>query len=308
MPAPTVTTAAASEVKAHKATLNGTVDPGGLPTTYDFEYFRDDWQAAGLASRTNLFPDPLAKAAWERFGSNGELSAVEVPGPAGTGIVTASEFETSQPGTGTGLEVALTAGVTYRFSIYIEVLELTEAAKVVGRVYNSEGTNVADSAATAIEAPGSWVRVDFSYTPSASGSYWFGAVERNSGTAHFRATGALVEAASELGAYFPLPRDLESTRARYTGTELESPIEYLTDVSYTPASKEGDAGEGEAAVEVSEEATGLEPETAYHARLYASNEDGEAWGGDVELTTLAGGGNLGGPGRPLSCRNRIVNP
>lgn len=71
------------------------------------------------------------------------------------------------------------------------------------------------------------------------------------------------------------------------GLETTYQFEYGTTTAYgskAPASPE-EIGEGTEAVEVDEPIEGLEPETTYHFRIVATNEEGISHGKDLEFTT-----------------------
>lgn len=315
MPAPTVTTSAATVLGPTLARLNGTVSPGGLSTDYWFERFRDDWQAAGEPSRTNFWPNPygagLSKAGL--LESNLEvLEAVNLPDLTGlpAGITTGFRVKASAANARVYIETLVTAGQTYRYSVWFRNKAAAEGAEPLANLRISKtagGEVVAQSGFFTTKVEGEYIRYDLSWTADATTIRFFRI--QTVGSWDYYVTACLIEQSAALGSYFPRPHELTSGQAVWTGAELESPSTRATPTNI-PIFKNGDAGEGEAAVEVRRETAALVAETEYHARTYASNASGEAWGEDKTFLTGAPAvlGALGSIGVPLSHRNRIVNP
>ena len=74
------------------------------------------------------------------------------------------------------------------------------------------------------------------------------------------------------------------------GEDTHYYFEWGTDPSYGHATLEVDAHSpsGPSPTQVSSEVTGLDPFTAYHYRVVASNGGGTNYGGDQEFMTLPG--------------------
>jgi hypothetical protein len=64
-------------------------------------------------------------------------------------------------------------------------------------------------------------------------------------------------------------------------------FEYGTTTAYGTSTPDGSAGAGNSPVSVSAQVGGLSPNTTYHFRLVASNDDGTSVGGDGTFTTLS---------------------
>ena len=276
---PEATTGPATKVGFETVNLNASIDANLSETDYWFEVWRDDWEAAEAPSRTNNVTNPSFEpdlSGWESMTLGGTLERTESESRDGNASMAVSGSTPLQGARTVALPVS--PSTTYAASAWVKAplgmsfaLDLTEA--IAGGKYSSTGT---------IKGTGQWMRVSTTHAFGSGGDHARVRVKlEDEGTIHLDAV--LLEAGGEVLPYFPRVSELDSGQAvqHEDGTyEMATPI-------YAPESKEGYAGEGADPVEVSEALKGLEAETTYHFRVFATNKAGGAEGDDEEFTTTA---------------------
>ncbi len=294
---PTVSTNAASGVKAHEATLKASVNPEGQATTYQFEY--------GTSISYGSKAPVSAKAA----GSGS--SAVEVgEAIAGLAVGTTYHFRivaTSGAGTSYGQDRTLTTPAapvaTTESAINVSAKKATLRATINPRggattywfeygTTTAYGLKVPLSAASA--GSGS---VPTEVNVAAEGlnegsTYHYRVVAENEvGVAHgedlnFK-TPFLPEAETEPAKAVDANEAVLDGSVDPNGSETEYQFEYGTSTGYGSVITANEAGNGTAAVEASESVGYLKPETTYHYRLVAKSAAGTDFGADRTLKTSA---------------------
>lgn len=181
--------------------------------------------------RTNLIENPYAGAGaaakWTSSGLESGPSAVTLgagEAPAATtlpltGVTTGFQAKGNSAADRAVATVAVTTGKTYRFSVYVWVKEAsTSTVQLVAR--NNLSTVKATSAVNSKEE--GWLRLDVSVVADSTANWTFGIEQTAAGATNFFWTGALLEVSSRLDPYFPLPAQVISGRAKFTGTAHES--------------------------------------------------------------------------------------
>lgn len=290
----------ATNVTATKATLHGEVDPEGKPTKYWFEAWRDDWQTSGAEAVKNYVLNPIFGHAtpvsdWGHSqGHAGQATLTEVAEqtPIGDAYLKVEENEGTNYGCWAATSLITTLG-TDVFGVLVMKAPAGQAFNVEVRL---DRTILGNNASTTAALTDEWQAfVVGPYAPLETGETMRLYVRRlgtvGSGDPEFHVAGGGVREAeafvAEIGEFYPRPHQLESGQAVFTGTEHASSSKLATP-TLVPPGKDGDAGEGTEAVPVSEEVTGLNAGVTYHFRLYATNEDGEGFGGDETFKTPVG--------------------
>lgn len=275
---PTVTTLPATQVTPTSAVLNGTVDPNGLPAVYYFELWPADWETSGWPTRENICKanDGKATTGWvihpELSVAPVELGTESHPAPSAElealGITHALYCESSLSNRSMGWLSTLdayTEGKKVAFRLFAYATQL-EAEQVRARFVADDLTTIVASDMT---TTGEWVELAAGTTVGAKGIRGLRVAQNGSGATKWYFTAILLEPdTEEAGQFFPRPHELESGQA----VKNENGTYTLAVPTYLPASKDGDAGEGDEPVAVSEIATGLENKTTYKFRLVAENE------------------------------------
>jgi hypothetical protein len=292
--APVVTTQAASSVGASSATLNGTVNPGRLATTYHFEY--------GTTTA---------------YGS--QSPAVDASAGSGSTAVSVSTALSS-----------LTAGTTYHFRLVatnaagatlgsdLMFTTLTPPVATTGTA-----TSVIDTGATlngTVDANGTATTYHFEYGTTASYGSQTAATSAGSGTSpvsesaavtglspgttyHFRIVATSAAGTSNgsdqtfTTGVKPSVTTQPATALAADGATLNGSVnpngyatsyhfEYGTTTAYGSQTTSLSAGSGSTAVAESAAISGLTAGATYHFRLVATNSAGTTVGADLTLTTL----------------------
>jgi hypothetical protein len=291
---PTVTTTAASSVDTVSATLNGTIDPGGVSSTYRFEYGQD----ASYGSQTTE-SDPLTGS-----------SAVAATGPV-SGLLPNTTYHfrivgTNADGSITGDDQTVTtdpAPPTLDGSPAYASVIMTTGATLNGTLnpnsspttYHFEyGTDTTYGSSTTSTDAGAG-SADQSVTAELTGltagtTYHFrlvadngtGGVQHGADTTFSTAPGTPVSATdvSVFGATLHGIINPHGALATYR-------FEYGTTTNYGRITPEADGGSGNAELAVSEATGRLIPNTTYHVRLVATINGQSTASDDVTFTTGA---------------------
>jgi len=288
---PAAVTSAASSVTPTSATLNGTVDPSGRPTTWYFEY----GTSTGYGTKTT------AKDAGSGTGSTAVAAAV-------TGLTTGRTYHfrivaTNDAGTSHGADQAFVSSAAPSITTKPASSVGDTTARLNGTVDpNGQatavvfeyGTSTGYGAKTAAQNAGSGSAAK-SMAAAISGlgggvTYHFRVVATNaSGTTAgadltFTTSGKPV---SHTGA----PTALAETSATLTGTvdpaghSTSWYFEFGTTTGYGTKTATQNAGSTAGAKAVSVPISALTPATTYHVRLVAANSSGAGYGADTTFTT-----------------------
>jgi hypothetical protein len=296
---PTVTTKAASAIKGTGATLNATVNPNGVATTYQFEY-----------GATTSYGSKAPVSAQEAGAGS---SAVEVSQPI-TGLTPGTDYHyrisaTNANGTSKGTDQALTTAAapspTTEAASEVQAKEATLKASVNPK--GADTTYQFEYGATTSygsKAPATAKGIGSGTSTVEASEVLTGLTE--GATYHYR-----VVAANEVGTtygadrvftalYLPVATTqgaaaVDGTEVTLTGTvdpnesETEYSFEYGTSTAYGSSgpAAENEIGDGDEAVEVMAAPAELSPETTYHYRIVATSPAGTAVGGDQTVTTGA---------------------
>ena len=308
---PDVSTGSASSVSTTGATIAGTVNPDETPTTYQFEY------------GTGTSYGQLSPASPEVVGSDNtvhNLSATLtglLPGQLYHYRLNASNSNGTNSGQDQTFRTPGASVVDGEFSPFIAITTVVLEAQVNP---NSQDTTCrfeyVSDAAYNVAAPDPYSAGASLPCPADLGS-GFGdqsaSVKVTGLTAgtlyHFQvvavnASGS-TQGATEVGdqtftTLAPPPvvstgaaSDISPTGARVTGTVNPEGLpttyryQYGTDTSYGESSVSIEAGSGSSEVAAPSTLSTLQPDTVYHYRLVATNDDGTSYGQDQTLTTAA---------------------
>ena len=302
---PATVTGAASNVTPTTATLNGTVDPSGRPTTWYFEY----------GTSTSYGKKTTAVSA----GSGNGAAPVSAPV---TGLTTGKTYHfrlvaTNDAGTSRGSDQTFVSSAAPTVS--------TKAASSVGdTTAHLNGT---------VNPNGQATTVTFEYGTSTSYGAKSAAASAGSGTGqksmaatvtglaggttyHYRVVAVNASgttAGSDVtfttsgrpATHTSAPTAVTGTSATLTGSvdplghSTSWYFEFGTTTGYGTKTATQNAGSSFGAKTVSVPIAGLSPGVTYHVRLVASNSSGAAFGADTPFTTL-------GPAVTLSSSSATV--
>jgi hypothetical protein len=291
---PTVITSAASPVGARSATLNGTIDPGGVSSTYHFEYGQD----------TNYGSQTTESAPTSGSG------AVAATGPV-SGLLPNTTYHfrivgTNASGSITGDDQAVTtdaAPPTLDGSPAYAAAIKTTGATLNGTVnpnssptsahfeYGTDTSYGASTTSTDAGAGAGDQPVTAQLTSLAAGTtYHFRLVADNG-------TGGVQHGAD--GVFFTAPGTLPSaSEVSVFGATLHGTInphgapatyrfDYGTSTAYGRSSVETDGGSGNGELAVSEVTGRLTPATTYHVRVVTTINGQTTTSDDTTFTTGA---------------------
>jgi len=292
---PAATTSAATAVTSSGATLNGTVNPNGRPTTYLFEYGTTTAYGSKTAQNSaGSVASPVAVAATISGLQAGQTYHFRLDA-------------TSDAGTTNGADLSFTAGATTAAPAVITkpATNVTSSgARLNGTVnpnglaatyYFEYGSTTSYGSKTAItNAGGGKNNVNATATVTGLGA----------GIHHFR-----LVASSSAGTTFgsdltfgnagpPVVLTGSAQGASTSGATLTGSVnpqgnatnwwfEYGLTTSYGSKTPPKSAGSGTAATGVSAAITKLTAGTTYHYRLVAQSSTGTTNGSDVTFTTIA---------------------
>ncbi len=294
---PSGTTEAASSVKTIEATLNGTVNPGGLATKYHFEYgtttsygkttsetsagsgtsnIKESQTVTGLTGGTEYHVRVVAtNSTGTTYGADKTFKTSTTRPPAATtGSVTGiTEAEATLHGTvdPEGTETK------YHFSYGTEKERLTLATAEASAGSGTEKAEVS-KVVKSLSANATYY-YEISATNAGGTVYGTEKTFATSGkpTVETKPATSVGETTSTLNGIVN-PKGAEAKYYFEYGTEKEK---------YTKKTTERSAGSGTASVEETEEVTNLLRNTTYYFRIVATNVNGTTDGTERELTTLS---------------------
>jgi phosphodiesterase/alkaline phosphatase D-like protein len=289
---PAVTTGSASSVTTSGATVAGTVNPGGVPTTYHFEF------GTSTAYGTSTADDPAGSG----------TSAVPVSADL-TGLTQGTTYyyrlvATSSAGTSYGSAQTLTTTTLFSATTGAASAITYHSAAVAGTVnpgglatsYHFEyGSSPSYGATTpAVDAGAGSSPVDASAALAnlnPAEEYHYRLVATNStGTIHGddqTFTTALPPPLAATGAATNITDSAANVSGSFVAQGLDTHyhFEYGPTTSYGTSTQDIDAGAPPSFMSVQAGLTGLAPSTAYHFRLVATNASGTTNGDDAVFTT-----------------------
>ena len=291
---PLVAPAAATNVAKRGATLNGTVDPQGLGTTYRFEY--------GTTTSYGTFT-PTANAA----AGNG---AVAVDAPV-TGLAPGTTYHfrlvaTSADGTTSSADAQFTTAaptpplLTLRPTTAITTTGATVSGTVnprgVATTYHFQyGTSTSYGKTTLQASAGSGTgqlavaRALSGLAHATTYHYRLVAVSADgvtrSADGTFRTRARPPQASTGAAAAISQTGATVGATVNPNGQPTVYAFQYGRSTAYGARTPNQSAGAGRAAVAVRAALSGLEPGTAYHYRVVATNATGTVVGADRVLTT-----------------------
>jgi hypothetical protein len=291
-PAPDAVTGAAGGISSTGATLTGSVNPNGRPTTWFFEY----GTSTGYGSRT---PSQNGGAGTSAFNVSAQVSGLQAGRTYHFRLVA-----TSDGGTSHGTDQSFTAGSAPSVQTTPASSVSTTGARLNGRVnpngrnttwHFDYGTSAGYGASTPSHGAGSGTGTT-SVSAALSGlapgtTYHFRLVASNSSGTTAGADQTFTTVATPVVATGSA--GVGVTTATLNGTVDPRDhtttwyFEYGTTTGYgarTP-NQRADANTGSRAVSAG--VANLAPGTTYHFRIVASSSTGTSRGGDVAFTTIA---------------------
>lgn len=295
-PAPVISTGGATNITVRTATLGGTVNPGGAPTTFYFQYGATSSYGAQTSTRNagEGISDNSVSTSLSGL-SAGTIYHYRIVATNSTGTTDGNDqtFMTTAPppptvvtGSGTGLtpKAALLAGTvtpngaatTYDFEYGTTS---SYGSQTATRYAGAGGNGVSVTAKISGLTPGETYH--FRLVATNSSGTTDGADQTVSALAPpaptvvtGSASGIAVRTATLSGTVTP------------NGAATTYSFEYGTTSSYGSQTPTRRAGGGGSAVNVLARPSGLAPHTLYHFRLVATNSSGTTDGSDQTFTTL----------------------
>jgi hypothetical protein len=288
---PGVSTGTASNVTVASATLSGTVDPNGRPTTWYFEY----GTSTGYGSRT---ADQSAGAGANAVGVSASVAGLTRGRVYHFRLVATSDAGTSRGGdrtfTTSGAPRAVTGNATSIGPTSSTLTGNLTANGLATTWYFEFGTTTRYGSRTPVRSAGSGTSsagVSASLTGlRAATTYHYRLVAANAaGTSlgtdrAFSTTGPPAVRTEPAGSVsWTTATATGSVDPRGRGTTWY--FEYGTTTGYGSRTPARSAGSGFGARSVTASITGLRPATTYHYRLVAASDAGTSRGADLAFTT-----------------------
>ncbi len=289
---PAVVTAAATSIGTSSATLNGSVDPNGRPTTYTFEYGKTtSYGTKTPAGNAGSGTEPANVSAAISGLTAGQVYHFRLDATSDAGPVLGSDMSFTPSG---GPSVTTEAAT----SITSTSARLNGTVNPNGRAttyYFDYGTSTAYGSTTAVATAGSGTTarsVSATVTGLGPGVHHFRLVATSSagtstgGDLSFGSAGPpVVQTGSAEG---PTTTGVTLTGSvNPSGNATNWYFEYGTSASYGSKTASKSAGSGSAPTGVSAAITKLAAGTAYHYRLVGTSSAGTVYGTDVTFTTVA---------------------
>jgi phosphodiesterase/alkaline phosphatase D-like protein len=310
-PWPTVQTLNANPIGQNSATLNGLVNPNGLPTTVYFLWGTDNNLAGASKTpdQTVGFANVITGDVWKSAAISGLAASTTyyfqmvATNSAGTGRGVIASF-TTQPLSGLPPAVQ-TFGSTFVGTNDASLNGSVNPNGLLTTTYFEWGTNSQLTGATQTQSVsmGSGTTVaNFVLTISnlvPSTTYYYRAVATNSAGTNYGAIESLTTDAStgslpEAFAYYADSVTENSMRlmggARSSNLSATAYFEYSTDPSFVGALRTPDQPitPGLAGTNISAIITGLSPSTYYYYRVVATNSAGTSYSGTTYLNPPVG--------------------
>ena len=289
---PAVVTAPASSVGTSSATLNGSVNPNGRPTTYTFEYGKTTKYGTTTPSgNAGSGSDPTNVSAPISGLSAGQVYHFRLDATSDAGTVQGADMSFTPTG-GPSVTTKAASSIT---STSARLNGTVNPNGLTTTYYFDYGTSTAYGSKTAVATAGSGTSnksVSASVTGLGPGVHHFRLVATSSaGTS----TGSDLTFGS---AGPPVVQTGSAQGASTTGVTLTGSVnpsgnatswyfEYGTSATYSSKTEAKSAGSGTAPTGVSAAITKLAAGTIYHYRLVGTSNAGTVYGSDVTFTTVA---------------------
>jgi DNA-binding beta-propeller fold protein YncE len=294
---PSAITEAASNVKTIEATLNGTVNPGGLATKYHFEY-----------GTTTSYGKTTSETSAGSGTSNIKESQTVI------GLTGGTEYHvrvvaTNSTGTTYGADKTFKTSTTHPPAVTTgSVTGITEAEATLHGTVDPEGTETRyhfsygtekerlTLATVEASAGAGTEKAEVSKVVkslSANATYYYEISATNAGGTVYGTEKTFATSGKPTVETKPATKVGETTSTlngavNPKGAEAKYYFEYGTEKEkYTKKTAERSAGSGTAGVEETEEVTNLLRNTTYYFRIVATNVNGTTDGTERELTTLS---------------------
>ncbi len=290
---PTVTTAPATELESTSATLNGTIDPGGIGSEYHYEYGPDTSYGSSTASLT----------------AGSGSGAIEAPAPV-TGLVPNTTYHYRIVGTTSGSIV----GVDQTFMTPAAPPTLDGSPAFVTTITPTQarvhGTVNPEHSLTSFRIEYGTTTAYGSAAPEAGAEVGEQSTDQPVATAltglepgtlyHYRVSAENGVEGAQTGAdgtFFTAPAapasagELTTGKATLTGTidphgaATTYHFNYGPGTSYGSSTPELSAGSANSEQAVSEHVSGLSPGTTYHVQVVATTNGITSAGADGTFTT-----------------------
>ncbi len=297
LPAPTVSTGAATAISGRSALLGGTVNPGGGPTTFFFQYGATSSYGAqtptrnagsgsadvsvsaslwGLSSGT-IYHYRVVATNSSGTTDGGDQTFTTTAAPAPTVVTGSAASATPRTATLSGTVTPNGAATTYDF----------EYGTTTG--YGSQTpSRYAGAGSTAVSVTARLFGL------SSGQTYHFRLVATSSSGTTDGADQTFVTASAPAptvvtGGATAIARRSAILAGTVTpnGAPTSYSFQYGTTTSYGSTTPSRNAGAGSSPVNVGARPTGLTPGTVYHYRLTATNSTGTTNGSDQTFTTTA---------------------
>jgi hypothetical protein len=295
---PTVTTTAASGISSSAATLNGSVNPNGRPTTYFFDYGKD----TNYGSKTTVVNAGSAASPVTVSAAISGLQAgqvyhfrLEATSDAGTTFGNDMSFTATAAVSSGAAPVVTTKAATNLTTTSARLNGTVNPNGLTTTYYFEYGTSPSYGSKTAVASAGSGksaISVSATATGIGAGVYHFRLVASSSaGTTYgsdltFGSAGPpVVLTGSAQGASTSGVTLTGSVNPQGNATTWW--FEYGLTTSYGSKTAAKSAGSGSAATGVSAAITKLTAGTTYHYRLVAQSSAGTTRGSDVTFNTIA---------------------
>jgi hypothetical protein len=310
--APAAVTSSANNVTPTSASLNGTVDPSGRPTTWYFDY----GTSTSYGKKT-----PLKDA-----GSGTGATAVSA---AVTGLTTGRTYHfrlvaTNDAGTSRGSDQTFVSSaaptVTTKAASSVKDTTATLNGSVdpngqAATYYFDYGTSTSYGVKTPAASAGSGTstkNVSAAVTGLAGGAiYHFRLVATNASGTTTGADQTFVTSGQPLS-HTGTPTSVTGTSATLTGTvdpnghSTSWHFEYGTTTAYGTKTSSNSAGSSAGARAVSLPISGLAPGATYHFRLVATSSAGTGYGADAAFTTVGPAVTISASGAPVIYGRRVT--
>jgi hypothetical protein len=297
--APTVTTSAASGVSSSGATLNGSVNPNGRATTYNFEYGKDtNYGSKTAVTNAGSSTSPVTVSAAIAGLQAGQTYHFRLDATSDTGPSVGSDMSfvatSNAPAAGAAPTVT-TKAATNLTSSSARLNGAVNPKGLATTYYFEFGKDTNYGSKTAVASAGSGkgnVSVSATATGLGAGVYHFRLIASNS-------AGTTVGSDLTFGtAGPPVVLTGSAQGASTSGVTLTGSVnpsgnrttwwfEYGLTASYGSKTPAKSAGSGTAATGVSAAIANLTAGTTYHYRVVAQSSSGTTRGSDVTFDTIA---------------------
>jgi hypothetical protein len=288
---PAAVTGGASTVTTTTATLNGSVDPSGRPTTWYFEY----GTSTSYGTKT---PVKDAGSGSGAIAVSAGVSGLRTGRTYHVRLVATSDAGTSR-GSDKSFFTSAAPAVTTKAASSVKDTTATLNGSVnpngqAATVYFEYGTSTAYGAKTPVASAGSGTATK-NMSAAVSGltggaTYHFRVVATNA-TGTTAGTDLTFATAGKPVPRTGTPSGVTETSATLTGTvdpdghTTSWYFEYGTSTRYGTKTASHDAGSSIGAKSVTIPINGLTPGTAYHVRIVATSSAGTVYGADVAFST-----------------------